>query len=220
MTPIVPIDTRRLPRSEPPPPVAPVTPVAPVAAEPEVPIETIATHPVERAVRPKPERGRVVVVIAAAVAGLVAVAVFVQRERRGPAEPPVPMAVLEPTTAPIATPTAPPGAPAPTHTPPPTATATTSPAASAANVTSAAPAPLPARLTLIADPGTRVSIDGTARGLCPVRDLALEPGVHDVRFTFDPTSESSGERVTLRAGERLTVRADFSSATPTVRLDR
>jgi hypothetical protein len=155
----------------------------------------------------------VVVVIAAAVAGLVAVAVFVQHEKRGPAEAPPPMAVLEPKTAPISTPVPlPPAAPAPTRTQPTTASATPAP--------SAAPAPLPARLTLIADPGTRVSIDGTARGLCPVRDLALEPGVHDVRFTFDPTSESSGERVTLRAGERLTVRADFSSATPTVRVER
>jgi hypothetical protein len=122
------------------------------------------------------------------------------------------MAVLEPKAAPISTPAPPPAAPAPTRTQPPTATPTPAP--------SAAPTPLPARLTLIADPGTRVSIDGTARGLCPVRDLALEPGVHDVRFTFDPTSESSGERVTLRAGERLTVRADFSSATPTVRVER
>jgi serine/threonine-protein kinase len=209
MTPIVPIDTRRLPRSEPPPPVAPV--VSP-AAEPDVPIETIATQPLERAVRTRPERGRRVVVIAAAVAGLVAVAVFVQRERRAPAEAPAPMAVLEPKTAPIPAPAPPPATAAPTPTQAPAPTTTPAPGA--------APAPLPARLTLIADPGTRVAIDGTARGLCPVRDLALEPGVHDVRFTFDPTSESSGERVTLRAGERLTVRADFSSATPTVRVER
>jgi hypothetical protein len=53
-----------------------------------------------------------------------------------------------------------------------------------------------------------------------VRDVALDPGPHDVRFTFDPTGESSGERLTLRAGERVTLRADFSSATPTLRVER
>ena len=72
----------------------------------------------------------------------------------------------------------------------------------------------------LADPATRVSIDGTPRGACPIRDLALDPGTHDVRFTFQPTGESSGERLSLRAGERITVRADFSSATPTIRVLR
>jgi hypothetical protein len=53
-----------------------------------------------------------------------------------------------------------------------------------------------------------------------VRDVALEPGAHEVRFTFEPTGESRGERLTLRSGERITVRADFSSATPTIRVER
>ncbi|MGO8999548.1 MAG: hypothetical protein ACLQVI_39995, partial [Polyangiaceae bacterium] len=66
----------------------------------------------------------------------------------------------------------------------------------------------------------RVSIDGTPRGRCPLRDVPLDPGPHDIRFTFEPTGESSGERLTLRAQERVTLRADFSSANPTLRVER
>jgi hypothetical protein len=53
-----------------------------------------------------------------------------------------------------------------------------------------------------------------------VRDVPLDPGPHEVRFTFDPTGESRGERLTVRSGERVTVRADFSAATPTIRVER
>ena len=76
-----------------------------------------------------------------------------------------------------------------------------------------------AQATLLGDPGTRVSVDGASRGACPVR-LALEPGAHDIRFVFEPTGESRGERLTVKAGERVTVRADFTGATPTVRVQR
>ena len=71
----------------------------------------------------------------------------------------------------------------------------------------------------LGDPGTRVSIDGASRGACPVR-VNLEPGQHDVRFQFDPTGESRGERFSVKAGERVTVRAEFTGATPTVRIQR
>jgi serine/threonine protein kinase len=87
--------------------------------------------------------------------------------------------------------------------------------------TSASSAEKPGRtmVAFLGDPGTRVSIDGTMRGACPVR-VNLEPGQHDVRFTFDPTGESRGERISVKAGEKITVRAEFTGATPTVRIQR
>jgi hypothetical protein len=54
----------------------------------------------------------------------------------------------------------------------------------------------------------------------PVRDLALEPGAHDVLFTFEATGERRGDRVTLQPGERLRLRADFTGAVPTIRMER
>ena len=74
-------------------------------------------------------------------------------------------------------------------------------------------------VSLLGDPGTRVSVDGASRGACPVR-VNLEPGQHDVRFQFDPTGESRGERFNVKANERVTVRAEFTGATPTVRIQR
>jgi serine/threonine protein kinase len=87
--------------------------------------------------------------------------------------------------------------------------------------TSASNAEKPGRtmVAFLGDPGTHVSIDGTMRGACPVR-VNLEPGQHDVRFTFDPTGESRGERISVKAGEKITVRAEFTGATPTVRIQR
>ena len=76
-----------------------------------------------------------------------------------------------------------------------------------------------ALVTFHGDPGTRVSIDGASRGPCPVR-VSLEPGQHDVRFQFDPTGESRGERFSVKANEKVTVRADFTGASPTVRIQR
>jgi hypothetical protein len=80
-----------------------------------------------------------------------------------------------------------------------------------------ATAPGRAVVSFLGDPGTKVSIDGASRGACPVR-LALEPGQHEVRFVFDATGESRGERFSVKAGERVTVRAEFTGATPTVRI--
>jgi hypothetical protein len=48
----------------------------------------------------------------------------------------------------------------------------------------------------------------------------LAEGLHDVRFTFEPTGESRGERVTVKSGEQLTVRAEFTGASPTVKIQR
>ena len=69
-------------------------------------------------------------------------------------------------------------------------------------------------------PGTRVFVDGTLRGTCPVRDLPLAAGSHTVRFLFEPTGESKAERVVVRPGERVTLRADFTGTVPQVRIER
>lgn len=76
-----------------------------------------------------------------------------------------------------------------------------------------------ALVSFLGDPGTRVSVDGTSRGSTPVR-VSLEPGQHEVRFQFDPTGESRGERFSVKASEKVTVRAEFTGAIPTVRIHR
>ena len=48
----------------------------------------------------------------------------------------------------------------------------------------------------------------------------LMAGQHDARFTFDATGESRGERFSVKAGARVTVRAEFTGATPIVRIQR
>jgi hypothetical protein len=67
--------------------------------------------------------------------------------------------------------------------------------------------------------GTSVSIDGTPRGSCPTR-LAVDPGPHSIVFSFAATGESKTESLTLRAGDRMTLRADFTGVTPTIRAAR
>jgi hypothetical protein len=96
------------------------------------------------------------------------------------------------------------------------------PQADAASPRSARPAirAPTAHVALFGDEGTTVAIDGVNRGACPVRDVSLEPGPHDVRFTFAPTGESRGERIVISSGERVTLRADFVGATPSVRIER
>jgi hypothetical protein len=93
--------------------------------------------------------------------------------------------------------------------------ATVAPSAPGSAVTASGKAPV----TLLGDPGTHVWIDGTSRGDCPAR-VSLDPGPHEVRFTFDPTGESRVERFTVRSGDPVTVRADFTGATPTVKIQR
>jgi eukaryotic-like serine/threonine-protein kinase len=76
-----------------------------------------------------------------------------------------------------------------------------------------------ATAVLIGEPGTRVAVDGVARGPCPVR-LQIDPGPHDVRFTFDPTGESLSERVVVKNADHITIRAEFTGVTPTIRVNR
>ena len=46
----------------------------------------------------------------------------------------------------------------------------------------------------------------------------MEPGPHSVVFTFPATGESKGTSLTVKSGEKATLRADFTGATPTIRV--
>ncbi len=101
-------------------------------------------------------------------------------------------------------------------------TATVRPPAAAVPATTAAAPPAVraerARLLLLGD-GTQVQVDGVPRGRCPQR-VAIEPGTHSVVFSFPATGEWRSEALTVGPGERATLRADFTGATPTVRVER
>ncbi len=77
-----------------------------------------------------------------------------------------------------------------------------------------------ATVSFFGDPGTRVSVDGAPLKAAPVVGVHLEPGPHDVRFQFDPTGETRTERFTVKPAERVTVRAEFTGAVPSVRVQR
>jgi hypothetical protein len=77
-----------------------------------------------------------------------------------------------------------------------------------------------AKVSLLCGAQTQAFVDGVARGGCPVRGLEVSRGVHEIRFIFEPTGESRGERVLLEGGESVTVRADFTGATPQVWVSR
>jgi serine/threonine-protein kinase len=108
----------------------------------------------------------------------------------------------------------------PLHAAPSPSAAETPTSASASAPTSVATAPpaVSATLSLLGD-GTTVSIDGTARGPAPLH-VTLEAGAHSVLFSFPATGESKGSRVVLHGGERVTMRADFTGATPIIRVAR
>lgn len=179
--------------------------------------ETIATRPLATpidAITPAPRRrsgAAIAIVSAAALAALV----FARSRGDRTDEPTPPSPPVPTTTIVVASVSAPPSLPEP----PASVASSAVPIPSAPpSVASAAPVAR-ANVTFLGEPGTRVTVDGAARGPCPVR-IALEPGRHDVRFTFDPTGESRGEPVTLKSGEQVTVRAEFTGATPTIRVQR
>jgi tRNA A-37 threonylcarbamoyl transferase component Bud32 len=107
------------------------------------------------------------------------------------------------------------------------------PAPAPASASAPAPAPAPASasasasaldsrdhaiLTLLGD-GTTVTVDGVPRGHAPAK-VAVDPGPHTILFTFPATGESKSESLSLRSGDRATLRADFTGATPSIRVQR
>ncbi len=188
-------------------------------------VETIATRPLATPLHAfpppgaEPKRTRVgpIVIAAVAIAGAVFGLRAAQRDRSTP--PSVSTAASTPTAS----------APKPEPTPTPAVTAVVAPPPTSATVAHPPPSIEPpttteprasGRLSVFCDPGTRVSVDGASRGGCPIRDLAVEPGSHDIRFVFEPTGESRGERVHVAPGSKLTLRADFTGSTPVVRVER
>jgi serine/threonine protein kinase len=182
-------------------------PVAPKDAD------VVATRPLETDPRPKngAPRRAAVGLAGAGAAGLAILAFFLGRGAGREAttagitasrSAAVPLASSAPTPAglPLSSPPAIASSPAPMASGP---------------VRAPTAAPDRATLVLLGD-GTLLSVDGVPRGPAPAR-VALEPGVHSVVFSFPATGESRSESVTLRAAERATLRADFTSATPTVR---
>jgi hypothetical protein len=186
--------------------------------------ETVATRPLETPVALTPARSRplwpIALVAVAVLGGLAAM-----RGGAGHAGGDTPVTTGAPA------PSLPQTGPSPTASPPASA-ATGAPSAATAS-TGQAPGTTPtppgastaapaarAHLALFGDPGTLVAVDGTPRGRVPLRDLALEPGAHDVLFTFETTGERRGDRVTLRPGEKVRLRADFTGAVPTIRVER
>jgi serine/threonine-protein kinase len=207
-----------------------LTPAIPMKVQevPDVPIETIATQPIEtpvgRASLRSPEKTSPsrFLVGGAAFALLAGAIVWQEARTSGAASKTDPNAIAKPTTTASATTAsttstnvAPPAS-TPTASAAPTSTTNVSPSATS----SAQVAPQgDAHLSLFGDPGTRVSIDGASRGACPVRDVSIASGAHEVRFTFDPTGESRTEQIKIVAGGHATLRADFTGPTPMVHVE-
>jgi eukaryotic-like serine/threonine-protein kinase len=197
----------------------------PAAANKDV--DTVATRPLEtdpragpggRAVIRETPRRRGLALAALAGAGGMAVAAFFLGKGAGTADP-------LPTATATATASVSGSAPASTA-PRPTAGAMAIPPATEAEsaTASASPSLAPsavaerATLSLLGD-GTFIAVDGVTRGPSP-RKVAVDPGPHSVVFTFPATGESKGTSLTLRGGEKATLRADFTGATPTIRVQR
>jgi tRNA A-37 threonylcarbamoyl transferase component Bud32 len=234
--------TRRLPASDPPPPEAPSEAGPRSGGAPAYPssrIETVATRPIETPVAKlsadvpaPPGKGRLYIVTGGA-AVLVATALLVARAREatdgsGPKLPASSEATSVTTATSSATarlsgdPPKPALTASSTNAPPGTTSATqripsattTSPLAEGSSARASS-----AQLVLVGDPGTQVSIDAAPYRPCPAV-VSVNPGSHKVRFLFEPTHEERGQPINLAPGARVTVRADFAAATPTIRVER
>jgi serine/threonine protein kinase len=188
-------------------------------------VETVATGPLEvearaalgaRPASADTPRRRGLVLAGLVGAGAMAVAAFFLGKGAGTAGPPVIPVVANPSPNAMASATSRPlasGMPFPL-----------SAMATASGATTAASSPAPpamterAILSLLGD-GTFIAVDGVTRGPSPMK-LAVDPGPHSVVFTFPATGESKGTSLTLKGGQRATLRADFTGATPTLRVQR
>jgi serine/threonine-protein kinase len=203
-------------KSEAPPPLEVTGPsTRKLEEEKETKIETIATRPLETPVdpqtvrRPRPgfPRWLMGVVGIAAIGG----GAVIWKTRTTPGTTPVPSAPVS-VTAPVSA-TAPASVSA-TVTVPVSATVT-------APVSATASESARGHFALYGDPGTKVAIDGIPRGSVPIADLAIEPGEHDIKFTFNATGETAEKkRILLKAGERIRVKAEFTGASPQIVIQR
>jgi serine/threonine protein kinase len=205
--------TRRLVSERPPASDAKGTPVAKE-------IETVATRPIESGPRdaetaPVPRPMRRVVGMAFVGAGLVAIAAFFLGKGSvlPGITPPATSATATTSTVAVVTSASTSVAPVVSSTGP----TTTVTAATSATATASA-AVEKVTLVLLGD-GTTVSVDGVSRGAAPAK-AAVEPGLHTVSFSFPATGESKGMTLTVKPGDRPTLRADFTGATPTIRVQR
>jgi len=182
-------------------------------APPPDKIETVATRPIETPVEEPRRAPRPASRFWLGAAGLAiaAGAWFVAGRHAVPRETPPPVTAALSASASAA--------PAPEPPPPAPIPALPQPKASQAATTSPTAVRPTSFVSFFADPGTRVAVDGTPRGRCPQRDLALEPGSHQVRFSFEPTGESAGGPIEVPPGGRIQVLADFTGATPTMRVE-
>ena len=211
-TPEEPAGTRRMPPSEPPP------------ASDGPRVETIATRPIETPVKsaeaaPVERRGWRVAAAAAVV--LMPLAVWGLLRFQGPSA-----ATSSPTTNPTASPDPNPGpgpnpGPNPNPAPNPNTTPNTTPNPSA-TPTSSAPLAVTAtgQIFLVGDPGSEFAIDSAPFRPCPAA-VTVKAGAHQVRFAFGyaTTHDSVGREVVVGAGEKVTVRADFTAAVPRIRVE-
>ena len=78
--------------------------------------------------------------------------------------------------------------------------------------TTLAPIVAPAVVRLNARPWAEVSIDGEARGVTPLVELALSPGSHDIVFTNPALGVTRSEHVELASGEHRDVIVDLRAA--------
>jgi serine/threonine-protein kinase len=206
-----PSGTRKLPESQPPPP-----------SEDTPKVETIATRPIETPVGPSvtpPSRSTKSVMALGLL--LLPLALWgalrltpTERSRAA-----VPVVSSNPTPpAPPASATETPAIPssaslpsaipeAPSATPKPVSSAPAAPAATG-------------QLFLVGDPGTEVSVDSAPSRPCPAA-ITVKAGSHRVRFTFGyaTTHDSVDQTVSVAAGERVTLRADFTAAVPRIRVE-
>jgi serine/threonine protein kinase len=179
-------------------------------------IETVATRPIETDPREQKtaatSKNRSVAWVGVVAALALAVGAFFVGKGAGLGSPTDPTAAATTTTATASAPSS------ATRTATPATTGTATSTVTTTATATVAPAAERATITLLGD-GTRVAVDGVGRGVAPAR-VTVEPGTHAFVFSFPTTGESKGESLTVRAGERVTLRADFTKATPTIRVER
>jgi len=73
-------------------------------------------------------------------------------------------------------------------------------------------------LALFGDPGTRVLGMAPRKGAVRSTTSPSSPGRSRGAILFDPTGESSGTHVKVKAGEHVKLRADFTGATASVKV--